>query len=163
MKMMTNDEIGQCTRTVNFPFQSEGKTDAVTKKNNNTSTKASAESLPKPQAQKMTMEKPPTSKYGGNRVGGAGFKIPGGDDDDDRFSLSSLLGDSSEEKAATDKIPFDVAYPKTHVHTPNPFEYQQMQNAMRNAEYERITREKEKTDWSEFNNASYNRSTVILN
>ena len=44
-----------------------------------------------------------------------------------------------------------MAYPKTHVHTPNPIEYEQMKDAMRAAEYERITREKEKQDWSEFN------------
>ena len=108
----------------------------------------------------MTIEKPPMSlsefilspmskkKKAGNRVGGAGFKIP--DDDDDRMSLSSLLGEDSSNDETTDKIPFDVAYPKTHVHTPNPFEYEQMKTAMRQAEYERITREKDKRDWSEF-------------
>ena len=89
-------------------------------------------------------------KKAGNRVGGAGFKIPD-DDDDDRMSLSSLLGEDSSNDETTDKIPFDVAYPKTHVHTPNPFEYEQMKTAMRQAEYERITREKDKRDWSEFN------------
>ena len=131
-----------------FQAESKAKTNAVakTKSAANASTKASAETLPVPQ--KMTMEKPPTSRKGnkaGNRVGGAGFKIP---NDDDDFSLASLLGEDGDDDT-TDKIPFDVAYPKTHVHTPNPIEYAQMKDAMRAAEYERITREKEKRDWSE--------------
>ena len=132
------------------------KSDVVpkSKKSNNTSTKTSgAESLPVPQ--KMTMEKPPMAKKnkaGNRRQGGAGFKIPGGDDG---FSLSSFLGeDSSDDDDTTDKIPFDVAYPKTHVHTPNPIEYAQMKDALRAAEYERITREKEKRDWSELHKSS---------
>ena len=107
------------------------------------------------------MEKPPMSlsefilspisnkmKSVNRKSGGAGFKIP---DDDDRMSLSSLLGEDGSGEETTDKIPFDVAYPKTHVHTPNPIEYEQMKTAMRHAEYERITREKEKQDWSELN------------
>ena len=134
-----------------FQGESKAKSDAVakTKSATNASAKASSsETLPVPQ--KMTMEKPPTSSRNkgnkaGNRVGGAGFKIP---DDDDDFSLASLLGEE-DNGDTTDKIPFDVAYPKTHVHTPNPIEYAQMKDAMRAAEYERITREKDKRDWSE--------------
>ena len=100
------------------------------------------EALPVPQAQIMNLEKPPTNKAG-HRVGGAGFKLPSDSDDGDR-----LYGGSGDR--TTDKIPFDIAYPKTHDHTLSPRDYEEMQVAMKNAEYERLRREKDKRDWSEF-------------
>ena len=133
---------GSLNKSAQKKKKNKGGKAAVQKKGSNASS-SSSEALPVPQAQIMNLEKPPTNKAG-HRVGGAGFKLPSDSDDGDRL-YGGGLGDRT-----TDKIPFDIAYPKTHDHTLSPRDYEEMQVAMKNAEYERLRREKDKKDWSEF-------------